>query len=231
MIIDRPPGAVAGAVRPDLVGRDHEALVLDRAGPQKDLPVISRRRERERGRYRDQLAPAGGEGLVELREAQVVAHRHPHVAAVCQLGHDRRIAGLLVRGLHVPHAVDLDIEHVDLPVDRGDLTIAADVDARVRGLLLIGDPFDDRPGDQVDPELAGRLARPRDGTPVERLRRGMHRLRPAEHRPLLGERDELGAARGRVADEAVGSLEVPIGVFSRVELNGGGAQWLPPPGA
>jgi hypothetical protein len=59
----------------------------------------------------------------------------------------------------------------------------------------------------------------------------MHRLRPAEHRPLLGERDEFGAARSRVADEAVGSLEVPVGVFSRVELNGGGAQWLPPPGA
>ncbi len=135
------------------------------------------------------------------------------------------VARLLVRGLLVPHAVDLDVEHVDLAVDRGDLAVAVDVDARVGRLLLIRDPFDDRAGDQVDPELTRRLPCPRDGAPVEWLRRGPHRLRSSEHGPLFRERNELGTVRRRVADETVRSLEVPVGVFSGVELDGGGAQW------
>ena len=51
-----PAGAVAGRMGADLVGRDHEALVLDRAGAQQHLPVVARGRERER--RRDRHAPA-----------------------------------------------------------------------------------------------------------------------------------------------------------------------------
>ncbi len=39
-----PAAAVTGRMRADLVGRDHEALVLDRPGPQQHLPVVARGR-------------------------------------------------------------------------------------------------------------------------------------------------------------------------------------------
>ena len=41
-----PAGAQARRVLADLVGGDDEALVLDRAGAQQDLPVVARRGER-----------------------------------------------------------------------------------------------------------------------------------------------------------------------------------------
>ena len=80
-----PAGAVAARVRPDLIGPDHEALGLDRAGAQQQLPVVPRGRQRERGGHDDHLRPAHGERLVELGEADVVTDAHPKPGAVGQL--------------------------------------------------------------------------------------------------------------------------------------------------
>ena len=51
--------SIAGRMRAELVGGDHEALVLDRPGADQHLPVVARGRERERARHRDDLGPAG----------------------------------------------------------------------------------------------------------------------------------------------------------------------------
>ena len=50
-IIERPPERMPPRVLADLVGRDHERLVLDRAGADQHLPVVARRRQREGGRH------------------------------------------------------------------------------------------------------------------------------------------------------------------------------------
>ena len=47
--------------------------------------------------------------------------------------------------------------------------------------------------------------------------------RVAEHRPRLGQGDQLGTERCGLAHEAVGGLQVAIGVVGSVELDGAGA--------
>ncbi len=81
-------------------------------------------------------------------------------------------AGLGVLGLAVLHAADLDVEHVDLAVDRPELAVGADVHRRVRDALVALAALGDRAGDEVDAELARELARPRDRAAVERLGAG-----------------------------------------------------------
>ena len=50
-IIDAPVRGGAVGVRADLVGRDHEGLVLDRPRAQERLPVVLAGGGRERGRH------------------------------------------------------------------------------------------------------------------------------------------------------------------------------------
>ena len=79
---DDPPGvddhrAAAGLqarrVAPDLVGGDDEGLVLDRAGAQQDLPVVTGRGLGERRGDGEHARPVDREAAVQLGEAQVVA--------------------------------------------------------------------------------------------------------------------------------------------------------------
>ena len=72
-----PAGADARRVLADLVRGDDERLALDRAGAQQDLPVVARRRERERGRDGDDLRALHGEDPVQLGEADVVTDAQP----------------------------------------------------------------------------------------------------------------------------------------------------------
>ena len=225
-----PTGAQAAGVVADLVGGDDEALVLDRPRAHQHLPVIARGRQRERGGHRDQLGAAQGEDPVELGEAQVVADAHAQLQAVGELGHHDLVAGILGGGLGVHGTVDLDVEQVDLAVDRLDLPVGPDVDAGVEALLGVLDVLEQRAGDQVDAELGGGAARPRDRRAVQGLGPGGHVLARAEHGPLLGQDDELGAARGGLADEPVGPFQVTIGVLGGVELDGGCAHGDPPDG-
>ena len=71
------------------------------------------------------------------------------------------VARRLVLGLAVGAAADLDVEHVDLAVDRAVLAVRADVHAGVRAAVGAGDRLGDRAGDEVDAELARRRRAPR----------------------------------------------------------------------
>jgi hypothetical protein len=64
---------------------------------------------------------------------------------------------------------------------------------------------------------------------VERLGAVEQRLRAAQHGPLLGQADQLGAVGGSLAHQALGYLEVSPLVIGRVELNCGGPHGLSSP--
>jgi len=72
-------------------------------------------------------------------------------------------------------------------------------------------------------ELARRRARPAQRRAVERLGAGGGLLGRAEHGPLLRQNDELRAARGRLAGQPVGRLEVAVAIGGGAELHGCGA--------
>ena len=91
-------------------------------------------------------------------------------------------------------------------------------------VMLAVDVLDDRPGDEVDAELARDLAGPGHAAAVERLRGGGHLLGGPEHAPLLRQDDELGAPPGRGPHETIGGGEVAVRVLGRIQLNCPGAQ-------
>ena len=161
--------------------------------------------------HRDHRRAADREDPVELGEAEVVADRHAEGDAVepaRQRRGDDLGAGLLVLGLAVGDAADVDVEHMDLAVGGLDLPVGADQDRGVEGPLLALDPLGDAAGEQVDAELARPGARRIERRPVERLGPVAQRRRVAEQVPLLGQHDQLGAVGGGRADQALGHLEV-----------------------
>src|SRR5437763_6849974 len=87
-----PARAVAGGMRANLVGCDHEGLVLDRPRAHEGLPVIARGLQGEGRRHDYHLGAANGEDPVELGEAQVVADGQPERDAVCALREDDLLA-------------------------------------------------------------------------------------------------------------------------------------------
>jgi hypothetical protein len=111
------------------------------------------------------------EDPVQLGEAQVVADRHTQLDAAGGVRQHDLLAGTLERGLPVDVAADLDVEHVDLAVDRLDLAVGADVHGGVGELLLAGEGLQERARDEVHAELGRGLPGPRDGRSVERLSR------------------------------------------------------------
>jgi len=205
----------------DLVGGDHERLVLDRAGAQQDLPVLPRGGERERGRHEQDPRAADGEDPVELGKAQVVTDAHAELDALRRLGDDELLAGRLVLGLAVGGPAHLDIEHVDLAVDGLLLAVGPEVHGGVGAAVGAGDALGDRARDEVDAELARGRGRPLQGRPVDGLGAGDDVLGRAQHRPLLGQHHELGAGRGGLAGEPVGGREIAVSVRGRGELYGG----------
>ena len=201
-----PLGALAAA----LAGRDHEHLVLDRAGAQQHLPVRLAGDAREVGGHRDDARAAQREDPVQLRKAQVVADGQPDRDSVRGLGQHDLGGRLRAVGLAVLDAPDLHVEHVDLAIDRPDLPVGAHVDRRVRHALAALAALGHGAGDQVDLELARELARPGDRAAVERLGAGEVVRRAAADVEPLGKHDQLGAVgRGRTR-EPLGRGEVPI---------------------
>ena len=200
----------------DLVGGEDEDLVLDRPGPQQHLPVVAAGGRGEGRGHRDQAGAAHGEDPVELGEAQVVADGQADVGQLADRRDDDLRARLLVLGLAVGDAADVDVEHVDLAVDGEVGAVGADQHRGVEGLLP--GPLGDAPGEQVDAELARPLAGGAEAGAVERLGAGEQRLAAGEQVPLLRQRDELGAVGGGGADEALGGGEVASLLVGRVEL-------------
>ena len=90
----------------------------------------SRRDGEGRGNGED-LGAGLGEVAVEVREAQVVADRHPEAEAG-RVGEDGAVARAIGGGLAVAlGAADVDVEHVDLVVAGADRAVGADEERAV----------------------------------------------------------------------------------------------------
>ncbi len=191
---DHRPSArvLPGGVGPVLVGGDHVQLVLDRPGPQQDLPVVAGGGEREGGRDGDQLGAPDGEDPVQLREAQVVADRQPQTRVPPGPRQHDLLTGKLELGLPVAPAPDFHVEHVELAVDGPDLPLGVDVKRGVGELLLALRALQQRPRHQLHAQLAGQPPGPPDGRAVERLGGRPQLLLGAHRGPLLGQHDQLG---------------------------------------
>ena len=170
----------------DLVGGDHEALVLDRARAQQDLPVVARRRQRERGRDGEHARAARprargrAPGSAGRSRRSAPARRRPAVA--------RRTTsspGVLVLGLAVLAAADLDVEHVQLAVDRAVGRRRGRRARRCCGFARPSPRSAIEPATRSMPSSRAIAARPRQRRAVERLGAGGGLLRRAEHGPLL----------------------------------------------
>ena len=96
-----------------------------------------------------------------------------------RLGDDDLVAGLLVLGLAVGDAADLDVEHVDLAVGGEVVAVGADQRRGVEELLRPLDPLGEAAGEQVDAELA----RPAAGGGRGSARRAARRRRAAPRGP------------------------------------------------
>jgi hypothetical protein len=82
-------------------------------------------------------------------------------------------------------------------------------------------PLRDRPGHEVDAELARQLARPCDRAALQRLGAGeVVGRRTADVEPL-GEHDQLGALRRCRAGVTLSRHKVGLGVGARLQLDGG----------
>ena len=229
-IIERPPECCPAGCCADLVGGDHERLVLDRARPHERLPVVARRRQRERRRQRDHARPAHGEDPVELGEAQVVADRQPQLDAVGGLREHDLLARLLELGLAVGAPADLDVEHVHLAIHRPDLALRVDVHGGV-GELLAGPATRSRiePATRSTPSSRAIARAHAIAGAVERLGRRAQLLLGAHRRPLLGQHDQLRAVGRRRAREAIGDGHVRDLIGGGVELDCGDPQERIPP--
>ena len=178
-------GRLTGQRLADLGGGGDIELVLDRARPQEDVPVVLARRRREVRRNGDELGTLERQDPVQLGETHVVAHSQSELPALC-VGDHGSISGLLRLRLAIHDATDLDVEQVDLAVDRCDLAFRIEDDARVRELLPSVAALRDRTADERDPvrpsperhrrdrfapleRLPGRVVQRRVRIPVQRL--------------------------------------------------------------
>ena len=111
-------------LRAHLVARDEPGLVLDRAGPREDVPVLDARR-RPAGRQQEGRGPALRQRAEELREAQVVAGgqaRRP----------ERRLDDeQLVAAAHEDGLAAVEAEQVDLAVARHEAAVGREQHAGV----------------------------------------------------------------------------------------------------
>src|SRR5262249_39460934 len=119
-------GVAAVLVPAALRGREHEGAVLDRARTHEDVPMRLAGLLGERGRDRDEGRAGLRQRPVERWKAQVVANREPE-STPRQVGDNGSVAGAEVTRFAVALAArEIDIEHVDLVVARGDLALWID---------------------------------------------------------------------------------------------------------
>src|SRR5262249_36118963 len=144
----------------------------------------------------------------ELGEAEVVTDAHPE-RQLAGIGDDDLPAGTDRRRLLVREPLDVDVEEMDLPVDRGDLTGAVEQARGVRQLSAIA-PLDDAAGDEPDPETLGKLPRPADRGAVEGFRPVAQLAGASPTVEQLRQDDELRAGARRLLDQTARSREVPV---------------------
>ena len=151
--IDDLRAAVGTARRPVLAPlrrSDHEALALDRARAQQDLPVITPRGNRERRGNEQHRRAEIDERAVELRKADVVADRQAERAAR-KLRDDDLASGRDVRRFAQHGAGKIDVEEVDLSIPREQLAVAVDHDRSIEDPCVTGDPLGERAAREHDP--------------------------------------------------------------------------------
>ena len=118
-----------------LGGGEHEAAVLDRARAHQHVPMGLAGLFGEGGGDRQERGAGLGQRAIERREAQIVANRQAEPAPR-QVGDDGELAGTVGVGFAIALATgEIDIEHVDLVVARGDVALAIDQEGAVCRLL------------------------------------------------------------------------------------------------
>ena len=121
---DGVPAELDARLGAHLVARDEPGLVLDRAGPREDVPVLDARR-RPAGRQQERRGPALRERAEELGEAQVVAGRQPGRA-------ERRLDDeQLVAAAHEDGLAAVEAEQVHLAVARHEAAVGCEQHAGV----------------------------------------------------------------------------------------------------
>ena len=163
-----------------------------------------------------QAGAADGEDPVQLGEAEVVTDGQPDVEVADRRGDDV-LARLLVGGLAVGDPARVDVEHVDLAVDREVLAVGADQDRGVEGLLAVADALGDRARQQVDAERPRPAAGGGQARAVERLGARREVLPGREQVPLLRQRDELRPVGRGGADQP--SAAARLRALSALELS------------
>src|ERR1700733_13205999 len=141
---DAPPGinhhGMPKSVAPVFVTaalrrREYEGAVLDRTGTVKDVPMRLPGLAREGRRNREKHAAGFGERPIKARKPKVVTYRDAEPAPR-QFRHDRmfarRIAARFAIGLAVS---EIDVEHVNFVVARGDRALWIDQEAAVDGAI------------------------------------------------------------------------------------------------
>src|SRR5262249_22601880 len=114
-----------------LVRGEEVALVLDRARPAEHFPVRGSGGAGEGGGDEEDLCAPAREAAVELREAQVVAHREPE-GPDRGGDHDHVLPrSARFRLAHGDPAGEVDVEEMDLPVAPDQLAVRGEEAARV----------------------------------------------------------------------------------------------------
>lgn len=204
----------------ELVGGDHEALVLDRARPEQHLPVVAagdRREGRGHGKYVGSEVEQRPE---QLGESQVVTDGHSELGGTQGRG-DHLIAGCLGVRLAVLDPADIDVEHVDLAIARHVAAVRRDEDRGVGRQPSVGRLLGEASGQQVDAVPAGPAAGGGHRLPVCVLGSFSDGITGDQQGPLLGQHHELGSVLDGGEHLTARGLDVEVAVRARIDLYDG----------
>ncbi len=208
------------AVTPALGGRQDERLVLDGARPEQDLPVVLAGLRGEGARHREEAGATLRQRAVELRESQVVADgqsdRAERRVEQRQLL-PRRDGGRLDVGVAAARA-QIDVEEMDLPIDRSDLAVRGAAHAGVVDASVVLARLGKAAAHEPEAKLARPGAQSGHDFAVERLGAGNGMPLAAQIGEILGQRDELCAASGRFPHQRVGRGEIRRQIVHRGHL-------------
>jgi hypothetical protein len=139
-----------------------------------------------------------------------------------EVGGDQRVSRPHgTRLLQVLQARKVDVEQVDLPVDRDRRAIPSEQDRRVVDTRVAVDALGDAPQQDGDSVAARGFRQAADPRAVERLRLGHGLALAAEEREVFGQADERRAAGGRLRDQRLRDGQVALDVGGRGHLGRG----------
>ncbi len=202
----------------------HEAAGFDGARPQQHMPMGLAGDAGEGGRHHQDPRAGLGQATVERGEAQIVADRHAE-RRPGRLGDHRLATRREGRGFAIDLALaEIDVEHVDLVVLRGDFALGRQHIRAVGDPLAVFQQHRQRAGMQPEAGLARQfLEGGQRLVAFLRQRLGQDVLAaPFHHGDVLGHHHQLGAGRPRVAGQRRRGLDVLIHVVAGIDLYAGG---------